>query len=162
MQQIEEMSDAVIAEVEESATLFREVEKTTSALRGLLNTLCGVNWLAAGMKKKQRAEFETPLQGIIVSQEEKAFSLLSNGPDSVDAADPVRQHTFWPAFTEIWRSAKEITDRESFLHWEAAFPGVWERWQDDEPVGGFDAVIGNPPWERIKLQEVEWFKTSQT
>ena len=25
--------------------------------------------------------------------------------------------------------------------------------------GGFDAVIGNPPWDRIKLQEVEWFAT---
>ena len=23
--------------------------------------------------------------------------------------------------------------------------------------GGFDAIIGNPPWDRIKLQEVEWF-----
>ncbi len=159
MQRIEEMSDADIAQVEESATLFREVEKTTSALRGLLNTLCGVNWLAAGMKKRQRAEFEAPLQAIIVSQAEKAFSLLSNGPDSVDAADPVRQHTLWPAFTEIWRNAKEITDRESFLHWEAAFPGVWRRWQDDQPTGGFDAIIGNPPWDRIKLQEVEWFAT---
>ena len=25
--------------------------------------------------------------------------------------------------------------------------------------GGFDAVIGNPPWDRIKLQEVEWLET---
>ena len=25
------------------------------------------------------------------------------------------------------------------------------------PKGGFDAVIGNPPWDRIKLHEVEWF-----
>ncbi len=157
MQRIEEMSDADIAQVEESATLFREVEKTTSALRGLLTTLCGVNWLAAGMKKRQRAEFEAPLQAIIVSQAEKAFSLLSNGPDSVDAADPVRQHTLWPAFTEIWRSAKEIADRENFLHWEAAFPGVWRRWQDDQPTGGFDAIIGNPPWDRIEQQEVEFF-----
>ena len=159
MQQIEEMSDAYIAEVEKSAALFRDVEKTTSPLRGLLNTLCGVNWLAAGMKKRQRAEFEAPLQGIIVSQEEKAFSLLSNGPDSVDAADPIRQHTYWPAFTEIWRAAKKVADRENFLHWEVAFPGVWHRWQDDQPTGGFDAVIGNPPWDRIKLQEVEWFAT---
>jgi hypothetical protein len=23
--------------------------------------------------------------------------------------------------------------------------------------GGFDAVVGNPPWNRVKLQEVEWF-----
>ena len=159
MQRIEEMSDAGIAEVEESAALFREVEKTTAPLRGLLNTLCGVNWLATGMKKKQRSQFEAPLQAIIVSQEEKAFPLLSNGPDHVDAADPVRQHTLWPQFTEIWHSAKEIADRETFLHWEAAFPGVWHRWQDDQPTGGFDAIIGNPPWDRIKLQEVEWFAT---
>ncbi|MCY3990683.1 MAG: hypothetical protein OXF50_05565 [Caldilineaceae bacterium] len=159
MQQIEEMSDADISEVEESAALFREVEKTTAPLRGLLNTLCGVNWLAAGMKKKQRSEFEAPLQAIIVSQEEKAFPLLSNGPDHVDAADPVRQHTLWPEFTEIWRAANDIAGRETFLHWEVAFPGVWRRWQDDQPTGGFDAIIGNPPWDRIKLQEVEWFAT---
>ena len=159
MQQIEEMSDADIAQVEESATLFREVEKTTADLRGLLNTLCGVNWLAAGMKKRQRAEFEAPLVGAIATQAEGAFSLLTNGPDSVDAADPIRQHTYWPAFTEIWRAAKEVADRENFLHWEVAFPGVWHRWQDDDPAGGFDAVIGNPPWDRIKLQEVEWFAT---
>ena len=158
MQQIEEMSDADIAQVEESATLFREVEKTTAALRGLLNTLCGVNWLAAGMKKRQRAEFEAPLVGAIATQAEGAFSLLTNGPDSVDAADPIRQHTYWPAFTEIWRVAKEVADRENFLHWEVAFPGVWHRWQDDEPVGGFDAIIGNPPWDRIEQQETEWFE----
>ena len=157
MRQIEEMSDAYIAEVEASAALFQDVEKTTSPLRGLLNTLCGVNWLAAGMKVRQRDEFEAPLQGIIVSQEEKTFSLLSNGPDSIDPADPVRQRTFWPAFTEIWRAAAEIADREDFLHWEAAFPGVWQRWQDDEPVGGFDAVIGNPPWDQVEQPEVEWF-----
>ena len=57
----------------------------------------------------------------------------------------------------MWRDARAIADRESFLHWEAAFPGVWRGWQDDRPSGGFDAVIGNPPWDRIKLQEVEWF-----
>ena len=157
MQQIEEMSDADIAEVEQSASLFREVEKTTAPLRGLLNTLCGVNWLAAGMKKKQRAEFEAPLQAIIVSQAEKAFPLLSKGPDSIDAADPVRQLSTWPAFTQIWRAANEIADRENFLHWEAAFPGVWHRWQDDQPAGGFDAIIGNPPWDQIEQPEVEWF-----
>ena len=159
MQQIEEMSDAGISEVEESAALFREVEKTTAPLRGLLNTLCGVNWLAAGMKKKQRSEFEAPLQAIVVSQQEEAFPLLANGPDSVGDANPVRRHTYWPAFAEIWRAAKCVADREGFLNWEVAFPGVWRRWQDDQPTGGFDAIIGNPPWDRIKLQEVEWFAT---
>lgn len=42
--------------------------------------------------------------------------------------------------------------QERFLHWELAFPNVWQDGQ-----GGFDAIIGNPPWDRMKLQEVEWF-----
>ncbi|MCY4081444.1 MAG: hypothetical protein OXF54_14465 [Caldilineaceae bacterium] len=159
MQQIEEMSDADISEVEASASLFHEVEKTTAELRSLLDTLCGVSWLAAGMKKRARGEFEAPLVGAFALREEDAFALLTDGPDRVDAADPIRQRTFWPAFSGMWRSAREIAGRERFLHWQVAFPGVWQGWQDDRPKGGFDAVIGNPPWDRIKLQEVEWFAT---
>ncbi len=37
-----------------------------------------------------------------------------------------------------------------FLHWHLAFP-------DAIAAGGFDCVLGNPPWERIKLQEKEFF-----
>ena len=59
----------------------------------------------------------------------------------------------------MWSDARAVADREGFLHWEVAFPGVWHGWQDVRPQGGFDAVIGNPPWDRIKLQEVEWFAT---
>jgi hypothetical protein len=36
------------------------------------------------------------------------------------------------------------------LHWPLAFPQVFA-------AGGFDCVLGNPPWERIKLQEEEFF-----
>ena len=159
MQRIEELSDADIAEVEESAQLFGEVEKTTAPLRGLLDTFCGVHWLSAGLKKKARTVFEQPLVGVIALGTERAFELLAHGPESVDPADPIRQRTFWPAFIELWNSARRIANRENFLHWQVAFPGVWRDWQDDNPVGGFDAIIGNPPWDRIKLQEVEWFAT---
>ena len=38
-----------------------------------------------------------------------------------------------------------------------AFPGVWSAWERAGLHGGFDAVIGNPPWDRMKLQQVEWF-----
>lgn len=38
------------------------------------------------------------------------------------------------------------------LHWPLAFPQIFAH-------GGFDCVLGNPPWERIKLQEEEFFAT---
>jgi hypothetical protein len=47
---------------------------------------------------------------------------------------------------------KEISERLNFLHWELAFPKVFS---GKNP--GFDCVLGNPPWERIKLQEEEFF-----
>ena len=40
--------------------------------------------------------------------------------------------------------------KHSFLNWHLAFAEIM---QD----GGFDVVLGNPPWERIKLQEKEFF-----
>ena len=65
MRQIEAISDADIAEVHESAALFQGVEKSTSELRGLLDFLCGLRWLTAGMKVKARTEFEEPLVDLL-------------------------------------------------------------------------------------------------
>ena len=152
MQRIEEMSDADVAEVQESAELFDGVEETTADLRGLLDFLCGWRWLTVGMKKKERDEFEGPLVTTLGQHTADAYELLARGPEEMDVADATR-------FVELWREVRTIANREGFLHWEVAFPGVWHRWQESRPQGGFDAVIGNPPWDRIKLQEVEWFAT---
>ena len=152
MQRIEEMSDADVAEVQASAVLFDGVEETTADLRGLLDFLCGWRWRTAGMKKKERDEFEGPLVTTLGQHTADAYELLAQGPAEMDVADNTQ-------FAELWREARIIANREGFLHWEVAFPGVWHRWQESRPQGGFDAVIGNPPWDRIKLQEVEWFAT---
>jgi hypothetical protein len=40
-----------------------------------------------------------------------------------------------------------------FFHWHLEFPAVFEANGD----GGFDCILGNPPWERVKIQEQEWF-----
>ena len=145
MQRIEEMSDADVAEVEASAALFDGVEETTADLRGLLDFLCGWRWLTAGMKNSKRDTFEDPLIATLGQHPAKAYELLAHGPE-----DDAR-------FAELWHTARTIANEEGFLHWEVAFPGVWHQWQDSHPQGGFDAIIGNPPWDRIKLQEVEWF-----
>ena len=152
MQRIEEMSDADVSEVRESAALFRQVEETTAPLRGVLDFLCGMRWLTAGMKKQERDALEAPIDAL-ERQPDEVYGLLAGGPAAARGADRDA------AFERLWSAARSAAADGGFLHWEVAFPGVWHGWQDAHPSGGFDAVIGNPPWDRIKLQEVEWFAT---
>jgi len=47
-----------------------------------------------------------------------------------------------------------------FFHWHLEFPHIFRPGGPaDGPGwrGGFDVVLGNPPWERVKLQEQEFF-----
>ncbi|PJE14376.1 MAG: restriction endonuclease [Mycobacterium sp.] len=50
-----------------------------------------------------------------------------------------------------------------FFHWHLEFPGIFTV-PDDGSVdagtgwtGGFSCVVGNPPWERVKIQDKEFF-----
>ena len=56
---------------------------------------------------------------------------------------------------ELGNKIKEIAEEYKFFHWYLEFPEVFEN-------GGFDCVLGNPPWERIKLQEREFFNALAT
>ncbi len=49
-------------------------------------------------------------------------------------------------------AARTLCRVHGVFHWWLAFPQVAQR-------GGFDVMLGNPPWERIKLQEEEFFAT---
>lgn len=47
-----------------------------------------------------------------------------------------------------------------FFHYFLEFPEVF--FNEDGTLkegGGFDVIVGNPPWERVKLQEKEFFST---
>ena len=52
---------------------------------------------------------------------------------------------------ELVGEARTLATRHGFLHWEIGFPGVWSNLASAEPKGGFDAVIGNPPYVRQEL-----------
>lgn len=58
-----------------------------------------------------------------------------------------------------------LSSAHRFFHWHIEFPEIFtvpdreSPWIDPDAgwVGGFDAMIGNPPWERVKIQEKEFF-----
>ena len=49
---------------------------------------------------------------------------------------------------DLVEEARPLAREHRFLHWELAFPNVWQDWLSVDPKGGFDAVIGNPPYVR--------------
>lgn len=82
-------------------------------------------------------------------------------PKSADAKEtdamPLTEHVWQAAggqesTAEHLRHGATLTsEKVSAFHWFIEFPEIMER------DGGFDVVVGNPPWERFKLQEQEFF-----
>ena len=58
---------------------------------------------------------------------------------------PAAQLTRWTT------QAAEIAASHAVFHWELAFPEVFfDARGDRRPAGGFDAVLGNPPWDMLR------------
>ena len=141
MQIIEGLTDAEIAEAHRSADIFAEVSEMTAPLHAFMSLLHAFDWL--GIRKREvKAAFLKWLDGVFGDQMD-----IAQGEqfDSEDVHLPVLM------------DALGLVASERFLNWQVAFPGVWSDWEASELTGGFDAVIGNPPWDRMKLQQVEWF-----
>lgn len=78
---------------------------------------------------------------------------LTDGGDSPDVR----------AAREIVEVIESASRRYRFFHWHLEFPNIFVVPQGGVATatgwtGGFSCVIGNPPWERVKLQEREFFE----
>lgn len=106
--------------------------------------LCADAWCAAFVWVKDSQKMETGLT-------QSTLNELKRDPDKANSA----------VLSEIER----LSHQYQFFHWHLAFPDVFIIPSEGEKPdnidrgwsGGFDIVLGNPPWERIKLQEKEWF-----
>jgi len=100
-----------------------------------------------------------------------AFVWIKKGENEDGFAYPITEQIFRdiernPYDCAPWMKSeiRRLRQQYSFFHWHLAFPDVFRPKAVDvveEDVtgweGGFDVVLGNPPWERIKILEREWF-----
>lgn len=153
LEAVAELTDTSIAEAHESKRLADGAEGQVAPIHALLDFWRTLRWLVPGwpIQKKKKIRDKSPLSASelavaeIFSGRYNLSGVLLEGRIEGEGPD-VR------AANDLLARAVALAKRESFFHWWTAFPTVWRA-----GGGGFDAVIGNPPWDRIKLQEVEWF-----
>jgi len=155
MARIEESTDADLHEVESSATAFAEMQEDTRAIRSFLD-LCTARRLLPPQGAAQEFGVEGLFGGDYGDPFEIASGRSSGRAPREDAASARRKGrrekvSAKDAFSGLgdWLgAARALASEQWFLHWQAVFPGVWTEWESIDPRGGFDAVIGNPPYVR--------------
>ncbi len=150
MQIVEGLTDEEISEAHRSADIFRGIKRDTAPLDSFLSLIHAFDWLDI-----KDCEDKEALNAFLVGTLGDPVDIALGKSDI--KRDIENGKTQSERFTELFRKARELIAEERFCNWQVMFPGVWSDWDSFGLHGGFDAVIGNPPWDRIKLQQVEWF-----
>ncbi|BCQ07072.1 hypothetical protein JMUB5695_00488 [Mycobacterium heckeshornense] len=98
-------------------------------------------WCAAFVQPKRKASGQGITHGTLRA--------LSENPESVPDT--------------VVNLVNDLARQYRFFHWHLEFPGIFTVPDDGSAdpatgwTGGFSCVIGNPPWERVKIQDKEFF-----
>lgn len=153
LEQVADFTDVDLAQALLSKRLAAEAQAQVAPLHALLDFWRGLRWLVPGWPVDSAAKLARlgdeslrPALMELLSPARNLVAVLVEGRiegkgEGVAAANA------------LLAQVRALATRENFFHWWTAFPTVFKVGGG----GGFDAVIGNPPWDRIKLQEVEWF-----
>lgn len=172
--QVADLTDVDIAEAQLSKQLATEALAQLAPIHAVLDFWRALRWLIPGWpvnKVSQLAQLlklpklEADRQAALAAGQHPEYAALLKllepgqnlisilGAGRVDGTDAASQ-----AANALMARAGALALRETFFHWWTSFPTVFGA----GAAQGFDAVIGNPPWDRIKLQEVEWFAERST
>ena len=150
LQQVADYTDVDIAEVRLSKQLADQADAQLAPLHALLDFWRALRWLLPGwpaqnMKKLAKLGSETQRAALVelLSPQRNLVAVLAAGQIDGDAASPANA---------LLQEVRALAQRERFFHWWTAFPTAFA---GKDP--GFDAVIGNPPWDVMRVEEVQWF-----
>jgi hypothetical protein len=150
--QVADYTDVDIAEARASKQLADEADARVAPLHGLLDFWRAMRWLAPGwpvdrparLARLGDAALQLALHELLNPQRNLVATLHAGRVDGQGAAPE--------AANALLARTRALAQQERFFHWWTAFPTAFS---GADP--GFDAVIGNPPWDMLQMQEVEWF-----
>lgn len=100
-----------------------------------------------GSNKELLLEAEVPYTKTVMRalQEINAMECLEKGK-------PL--HTYYRQLSADFKTeVKRMADEQRFFHWCLEFPEVFAANK------GFDVMCGNPPWDKIKVEDKKWFES---
>lgn len=137
----------------------QQIKKDTEALKSAYAEMESIEQDTVEAVQQVKSRFEKVRHNVF--HEEKAchiwtaafFKTYTAIDDPTNpSSEKLAQYFFAPTqYGRLVGEATQLAIDHKFFHWPLEFPDVFEQ-------GGFDVMLGNPPWERIKLQEKEFFK----
>ncbi len=128
MAEVSRLADATMEDVERSQTLYTEFEAAVEPYKRLLDL-----WTSQHFANKEARNF-----------------LVLYGVDALAAARG-DSRKLDRKYRGAFDRSRQLWERLRFFHWDLEFPEVFidlER-QDWSQTPGFDAVIGNPPYDEL-------------
>ncbi len=96
-----------------------------------------------------REEIEDKLEGVRARLDILDASRLTDDIDGKAASQTDLDPTEHPSYDR----SQEVLDPFSTFHFPVAFPEVFLK------KGGFDAIIGNPPWDKVRFEPQQFWVT---
>ena len=142
MTEVDNIADSSVSEIHHKQASYQRLLDSPEYQKSLLRANA---WCAAFVWKKIKGGLEPITQDV--------FRRLTTNPRQVAPA--------------ICDEINRLAEQYQFFHWHLAFPTVFHVPTADQAPenaqtgwsGGFDVVLGNPPWEHTELKEQEWFAT---
>jgi hypothetical protein len=132
---IEALPSDTPAQVAEQADRYRKLQASFEAEQA---RLAADAWCAAFVAIK------TPEHPAIT---DATLRMIAENPEGITA--------------DVLAEVAELAEQYRFLHWHIAFPQIYQVDVDGESemgsLGGFDLILGNPPWDTMSPDRKEFF-----
>lgn len=140
LRKIEGMPEETQSDISAKRKMWLEYQNKTggSKVKKAADLFVGA-WLAPKVVNKNNESMAIPTTADLIHE-------LRNPFGSVITATKAREEQH----NRCIECCTQLCKESKVFHWPLVFENIFKK-------GGFDCVLANPPWERIKLQEEEFF-----
>jgi hypothetical protein len=144
MRYVGELSDVTANQVEESKREYRKAESGLAPFKRLLDVYTS-QWFGNEPRKVGKGKSKREVNPAVEFLQSEISEKWTKEPEKTKLNGENKQ---------IEETALQASKEKRFFHWELEFPEVFYEKGGKREDGGFDAVVGNPPWG-AKLDSLE-------